>query len=97
MLQNLKHLSIDDFKTIILIIEMRRSETYLRSNYSNLRRASILRIEGTKRVKVGGKQFALRVSTLPVTEGEKVVMRILDESNQAVPLESLGFWGQAEN
>jgi len=51
--------------------------------------------DGRFKIKVGGKQFALRVSTLPVTEGEKVVMRILDESNQAVPLESLGFWGQA--
>ena len=51
--------------------------------------------DGRFKIKVGGKQFALRVSTLPVTEGEKVVMRILDESNQAVSLESLGFWGQA--
>jgi len=51
--------------------------------------------DGRFKIKVGGKQFALRVSTLPVSDGEKVVMRILDESNQAVPLESLGFWGQA--
>ena len=51
--------------------------------------------DGRFKVKVGGKQFALRVSTLPISDGEKVVMRILDESNQAVSLKSLGFWGDA--
>lgn len=51
--------------------------------------------DGRFKIKVGGKQFALRVSTLPVSDGEKVVMRILDESNQAVSLNSLGFWGEA--
>ncbi len=50
--------------------------------------------DGRFKIKVGGKQYALRVSTLPVTDGEKIVMRILDESNQAVSLESLGYWGQ---
>ena len=51
--------------------------------------------DGRFKIKVGGKQYALRVSTLPVSDGEKVVMRILDESNQAVSLESLGFWGKS--
>jgi len=32
---------------------------------------------------------------LPVADGEKTVMRILDESNQAVSLESLGYWGKS--
>jgi type IV pilus assembly protein PilB len=50
--------------------------------------------DGRFKIKVGGKQYALRVSTLPVSDGEKIVMRILDESNQAVSLESLGYWGQ---
>ncbi len=50
--------------------------------------------DGRFKIKVGGKQYALRVSSLPVSDGEKVVMRILDESNQAVSLESLGYWGQ---
>lgn len=49
--------------------------------------------DGRFKIKVGGKQYALRVSTLPIADGEKVVMRILDESNQAVTLESLGYWG----
>ena len=50
--------------------------------------------DGRFKIKVGGKQYALRVSSLPVADGEKIVMRILDESNQAVSLESLGYWGQ---
>ena len=37
--------------------------------------------------------YALRVSTLPITEGEKVVMRILSESTKALTLEQLGYWG----
>ncbi|HEU4831024.1 MAG TPA: GspE/PulE family protein, partial [Candidatus Saccharimonadales bacterium] len=49
--------------------------------------------DGRFKIKVGGKQYALRVSTLPVADGEKTVMRILDESNQAVSLQDLGFWG----
>ncbi len=51
--------------------------------------------DGRFKIKVAGRQYALRVSTLPVADGEKIVMRILDESNQAVTLEELGFWGKA--
>lgn len=51
--------------------------------------------DGRFKVKVAGKQYALRVSTLPISDGEKVVMRILDESNQAVTLDQLGYWGIA--
>ncbi len=49
--------------------------------------------DGRFKIKVSGKQYALRVSTLPIADGEKVVMRILDESNQAITLEQLGYWG----
>lgn len=49
--------------------------------------------DGRFKVTVAGKRYALRVSTLPISEGEKVVMRILDESNQALSLEQLGYWG----
>ena len=51
--------------------------------------------DGRFKIKVAGKQYALRVSTLPVVDGEKVVMRILDESNQAVTLQELGYWGRS--
>ena len=49
--------------------------------------------DGRFKITVSGKQYALRVSTLPIAAGEKVVMRILDESNQAVKLDQLGYWG----
>lgn len=51
--------------------------------------------DGRFKIKVGGKQYALRVSTLPIADGEKTVMRILDESNQAVTLKDLGYWGHS--
>ncbi len=51
--------------------------------------------DGRFKIKVAGKQYALRVSTLPIADGEKVVMRILDESNQAVSLTDLGYWGHS--
>lgn len=51
--------------------------------------------DGRFKIKVTGRQYALRVSTLPIADGEKVVMRILDESNQAVTLQDLGYWGHS--
>lgn len=51
--------------------------------------------DGRFKIQAGGGYFALRVSTLPITEGEKVVMRILNESSGAATLEELGYWGQA--
>ncbi len=53
--------------------------------------------DGRFKIKIAGKQYALRVSTLPVADGEKVVMRILDESNQAITLPQLGYWGYSLN
>ncbi|HSX17841.1 MAG TPA: GspE/PulE family protein [Candidatus Saccharimonadales bacterium] len=49
--------------------------------------------DGRFKVTVGSGQYALRVSTLPIVEGEKIVMRILNESSRAQSLEELGFWG----
>jgi len=51
--------------------------------------------DGRFKIKVAGKQYALRVSSLPIADGEKIVMRILDESNQAVTLQQLGYWGHS--
>lgn len=48
--------------------------------------------DGRFKIQVSGRLFALRVSTLPVMDGEKVVMRILDESTEALELEALGYW-----
>jgi type IV pilus assembly protein PilB len=52
--------------------------------------------DGRFKVQVGGLVYALRVSTLPIVDGEKVVMRILNESTKAASLEELGFWGGAK-
>jgi type IV pilus assembly protein PilB len=51
--------------------------------------------DGRFKIKIAGRQYALRVSTLPIADGEKIVMRILNESNQAVTLQDLGYWGGA--
>lgn len=53
--------------------------------------------DGRFKIQVGEGVFALRVSTLPITDGEKVVMRILSESSRAITLEELGFWGPSMN
>ena len=48
--------------------------------------------DGRIRVKVGlDKTIDLRVNTLPLQFGEKVVMRILDPSNTTMGIESLGY------
>ncbi len=51
--------------------------------------------DGRFKIKIANKQYALRVSTLPISDGEKVVMRILDESNKAITLKQLGYWGHS--
>jgi type IV pilus assembly protein PilB len=51
--------------------------------------------DGRFKFTIGQKQVALRVSTLPIMDGEKVVMRILDESARALTLDELGFTGHA--
>ena len=49
--------------------------------------------DGRFKVQISGAMYALRVSTLPIVDGEKVVMRILNESTKSATLEELGFWG----
>jgi type IV pilus assembly protein PilB len=49
--------------------------------------------DGRFKIGINGLLYALRVSTLPITDGEKVVMRILNESSKALTLEELGYWG----
>ena len=51
--------------------------------------------DGRFKIEVGGQMYAIRVSVLPVVDGEKVVMRILNESSKAATFEELGFWGNA--
>jgi type IV pilus assembly protein PilB len=49
--------------------------------------------DGRFKVTLGAGEYALRVSTLPIVDGEKVVMRILNESSKPSTLKELGFWG----
>jgi type IV pilus assembly protein PilB len=51
--------------------------------------------DGRFKIAINGLVYALRVSTLPITDGEKVVMRILNESTKAATLQELGYWGSA--
>jgi type II secretion system protein E len=47
--------------------------------------------DGRIQVKLGKKQLDLRVSTVPTTHGESVVMRILDKTSLSLGLPQLGF------
>lgn len=51
--------------------------------------------DGRIKIKIGTRSISIRVSTLPIVDGEKVVMRLLDESTKAPTLEELGFSGNA--
>jgi len=51
--------------------------------------------DGRFKVEISGQIYALRVSTLPILDGEKVVMRILNESSKPADFNELGFWGTA--
>lgn len=53
--------------------------------------------DGRFKVQVNDQMYALRVSTLPIVDGEKVVLRILNESNKASTFDELGFWGKAKD
>lgn len=47
--------------------------------------------DGRFKIEKDGYKFSLRVSTIPIFDGEKVVIRLLDESAKASSLEELGF------
>lgn len=51
--------------------------------------------DGRIKIKIGPKIVSIRVSTLPIVDGEKIVMRLLDETTKAPTLEELGFSGRA--
>ncbi len=51
--------------------------------------------DGRFKVRLEGKEVDFRVSILPISFGEKVVMRALDKANLSIGLEALGFLPQA--
>lgn len=52
--------------------------------------------DGRLKIKLWGKSFDVRVSTLPALFGEKCVMRILDKSGLSLDLDILGFEKRAD-
>ena len=51
--------------------------------------------DGRFKVETEDYKYSLRVSILPVFDGEKIVMRLLPETSQAVSLETLGIRNEA--
>jgi type IV pilus assembly protein PilB len=47
--------------------------------------------DGRMRIKVGGKDYDLRVSIMPTVHGEKIVLRVLDKGNLSASLDKLGL------
>ncbi len=47
--------------------------------------------DGRMRIRVGGKDFDLRVSIMPTVHGEKIVLRVLDKSNLSASIDKLGL------
>ncbi len=47
--------------------------------------------DGRIRLKVAGRDIDIRVSTVPTTYGERIVMRLLDRSNALRELDTIGF------
>ena len=47
--------------------------------------------DGRIRLKIAGRDYDVRLSTLPVTHGERVVMRLLPRTTEMLNLEHLGF------
>ena len=52
--------------------------------------------DGRIKVKIGEKSIDLRVSTLPASHGESVVLRILDKGGLSLGLSELGFFSDDE-
>ena len=51
--------------------------------------------DGRFKIETDEYKYSIRVSILPVFDGEKIVMRLLSESTKALTLEELGFRGEA--
>lgn len=50
--------------------------------------------DGRIRIKIAGKDIDIRVSVVPTSHGERVVMRLLDKSSVLLRLPDLGFGGE---
>src|SRR3989344_1486864 len=50
--------------------------------------------DGRIKIKVAGKEIDIRLSTVPITHGERIVMRIQDKSTVILTLKDLGWEGK---
>lgn len=50
--------------------------------------------DGRIKIKIAGKDIDIRLSTIPIQAGERIVMRILEKNNTVLRLEALGFRGK---
>ena len=50
--------------------------------------------DGRFKLAKDGVKMSFRVSILPIFDGEKIVMRLLDESSKGLTLEAMGFMGK---
>lgn len=50
--------------------------------------------DGRIKIKIAGKDIDIRLSTVPVQNGERIVMRVLEKTNTVLELEKLGFEGK---
>ena len=50
--------------------------------------------DGRFKKQIGENKISFRVSTIPIFDGEKVVMRLLDESTRALTLQEMGLVGR---
>jgi len=48
--------------------------------------------DGRMRIEMQKKRFDVRVSTIPTVNGEKAVLRLLDQTSPLIGLEKLGLW-----
>ena len=84
-----------------VLVEVEGPPKYLQANIvSRLKIMSGLDItekrvpqDGRIHVKLLGKGIDLRVSTIPTSHGESIVMRILDKSSVLIDISTLGFMG----
>lgn len=85
-----KHLEIDNKVTSLVI-----SRIKIISNLDISEKR--LPQDGRTRIKIAGKNLDIRISILPMYNGEKVVMRILMESAQIPSMQELGFSKELTN
>lgn len=48
--------------------------------------------DGRMRIEMQNKRFDVRISTIPTVNGEKAVLRLLDQTSPLMGLEKLGLW-----